>query len=133
MQRCVEYNFLSRSYRLMYNGAAMFALNEKFPGLEGVFETIMESTPSGTDALYDVWLILASNGEAVKKWLGYEAVPLPEKDELAAMSAVDDLARMRDAVAAAIMAGLGREYESKAKVIDLGLEELEKERKKKQA
>ena len=40
---------------------------------------------------------------------------------------------MRDAVAAAIATGLGREFETQAKVIDLGLEELERERKKKQA
>ena len=111
----------------------MFALIDKFTSLEGAFEAAMTSTPSGVDALYDVWLILASNGEAVKKWLGYETVPLPEKEKLAAMSNVDDIANMRDAVAAAIMAGTGREYESKAKVIDLGLEELEKDRKKKQA
>lgn len=133
MQRCVEYNFLSRSYRLMYNGAAMFAILEKYPELKGMFDVILASTPSGVDALYDVWLILASNGEAVKKWLGYESLPLPEKEELAVMTTVDDLARMRDAVAAAIAAGLGREFETQAKVIDLGLEELERERKKKQA
>ena len=86
MQRCVEYNFLSRSYRLMYNGAAMFAILEKYPELKGMFDVILASTPSGVDALYDVWLILASNGEAVKKWLGYESLPLPEKEELAVMT-----------------------------------------------
>lgn len=133
MQRCVEYNFLSRTYRLMYNGAAMFALRDKYPDMDKAVEEMLSNTPSGADCLYDVWLILAENGEAVKRWLGYEAIELPRKDELATLTTVDDLGRMRDAVVGAIAVGLGREFETKAKVIDLGLEELEREKNKKKA
>lgn len=133
MQRCVDYEFLSRTYRLMYNGAAMFALKEKHPDMEGLFDAVLAQTPSGVDALYDTWLVLAENGEAAKRWLGYEPNEIPRKDELAALTTVEDLSRMREAVVAAIAAGLGREFETTAKVVDLGLEELERERKKKRA
>lgn len=129
MQRCVKYKFCSRELWLMYNGAAMFDIYDKYPTLEELFEAVLKNTRESTEKLLDVFLILAENGEAARKYIGYDTDKLPEKAELAALSAADDLGRMRDAVVNAISAGLGREVTHEDEEIDLGLEELEAKKK----
>lgn len=130
MQRCVKYKFCSRELWLMYNGAAMFDIYDKYPTLEELFEAVLKNTRESTDKLLDVFMILAENGEAARKYIGYDTDKLPEKAELAALSAADDLGRMRDAVVNAISAGLGREVTHEDEEIDLGLEELEAKKKR---
>lgn len=130
MQRCVKYKFCSRELWLMYNGAAMFDIYDKYPTLEELFEAVLKNTRESADKLFDVFLILAENGEAARKYIGYETAKLPDKAELAALSAADDLGRMRDAVVNAISAGLGREVTHEDEEIDLGLEELEAKKKR---
>lgn len=130
MQRCVKYRFCSRELWLMYNGAAMFDIYDKYPTLEELFEAVLKNTRESTDKLLDVFLILAENGEAARGYIGYETAKLPDKAELAALSAADDLGRMRDAVVNAISAGLGREVTHEDEEVDLGLEELEAKKKR---
>lgn len=130
MQKCVKYKFCSRELWLMYNGAAMFDIYDLYPNLEEMFGAVMVNTRESTDKLLDVFLILAENGEAARKYIGYDTDKLPEKAELYALSAADDIARMREAVADAISAGLGREIANENEEIDLGLQELEAKKKR---
>ena len=130
MQKCVKYQFCSREPWLMYNGAAMFDIYDKYPTLEELFKAVFVNTREATDRLLDVFLILAENGETARKYIGYDTDKLPEKGELYALSAADDLARMREAVVNAINAGLGREVTHEDEEIDLVLEELEAKKKR---
>ena len=131
MQRCIKYIFCSRELWLMYNGAAMFALRELHDNVKGLFDAIGSDTPEGTDALVTAFRILAENGNAARKYIGYDTAELPTADEIAALSTVHDLSRMRNAVASAVVAGLGQEItsENKEEEIDLGLEELNAKKK----
>ncbi len=125
MQRCIKYTFCSRELWLMYNGAAMFALRDLHGNVKGLFDAIGSDTPEGTDALVAAFRSLAENGNAARKYIGYDCDELPDKDAVAALTTVDDIARMRDAVMNAIMTGVGREIQNTEDVeIDLGLEEL---------
>ena len=130
MQKCVKYKFCSRELWLMYNGAAMFDLYDLYPNLEELFNSVMQNTRESTDKLLDVFLILAENGEAARKYIGYDIDKLPDKAELYALSAADDIGRMRVAVADAISAGLGRDVTHEDEEIDLGLQELEAKKKR---
>lgn len=131
MQRCIKYKFCSRDLWLIYNGAAMFALRERYDNIKLLFEAVMADTPEGTDELYDTFTVLAENGNAARKFIGYDIEPLPTKEELAALSTVDDISRMRNAVAACVVAGLGQEVKTEDDVeeVDLGLEELNVKKK----
>lgn len=129
MQKCVKYRFCSRELWLMYNGAAMFDLYDLYPNLKELFDAIMVNTRESIDKLLDVFLILAENGEVARKYIGYNTDELPDKAELYALSAADDLVRMRNAVTSAISVGLGQELKDEAEEVDLGLEELEAKKK----
>ncbi len=130
MQKCVKYQFCSRELWLMSIVASMFDIYDKYPTLEELFKAVFVNTREATDRLLDVFLILAENGEAARKYIGYDTDKLPEKDELYALSAADDLVRMREAVVNAINAGLGREVTHEDEEIDLVLQELEAKKKR---
>ena len=130
MQRCIRYKFCSRDYWLMYNGAAMFAIGDIYGGFEKLFASITPNTADGLKGLFEVFLILAENGNAARSYMGYEVTKLPDSDELAALSTADDISRMRNAVISAITAGLGREVKAEDDAeVDLGLEELNAKKK----
>lgn len=129
MQRCVGFKFLSRDLWLMYNGSAMFDLYDRFATLEELFEKTLKNDRESVARLYEVFLILAENGEAARKYMGYDTAPLPDLDELKTLATAECIAKMRDAVVAAIAAGLGREVSNEAEEIDLGLQELNAKKK----
>lgn len=132
MQKCIKYTFCARELWLMYNAAAMFEVVEMTGGADKLEGIILAKTPEAVDKLFDIFLCLAKNGNAARKYIGYDCDELPDKDAVAALTTVDDIARMRDAVMNAIIAGVGRETQnSEDAEVDLGLEELNAKKAKK--
>lgn len=130
MQKCIKYNYLSRELWLMYSGAAMLELSGKYGTLGELFESVSNNTPEGLNALYGAFLTLCEAGNAARRYFGYDAADkLPGSEELAAMSTVDDIGRMRGAVVAAISVGAGQENPCDCEEVDLGLEELNAKKK----
>ncbi len=131
MQRCIKYTFCSRELWLMYNAAAMFKIMDIVGGADKLSDVLLSQAPEAVDKLFDVFLTLAENGNAARKYIGYDCCELPAKDAVAALTTVDDLHRMRDGVINAISAGVGREITAEEDVeVDLGLEELNAKKKK---
>jgi hypothetical protein len=115
----------------MYNAAAMFEVMEIAGGTDKLDGILLTKTPEAVDKLFDIFLCLAKNGNAARKYIGYDCDELPGKEAVAALTTVDDIARMRDAVMNAIMTGVGREIKNDEDVeIDLGLEELNVKKKR---
>ena len=131
MQKCIRYTFCARELWLMYNAAAMFEVTDIVGGTDKLDSVLLSQTPEAVDKLFDIFLCLVQNGNAARKYIGYDCDELPGKEAVAALTTVDDIARMRDAVMNAIIAGVGREVKSDEDVeVDLGLEELNVKKKR---
>ena len=131
MQKCIKYTFCARELWLMYNAAAMFEVMGITGGTDKLDGILLTKTPEAVDKLFDIFLCLAKNGNAARKYIGYDCDELPGKEAVAALTTVDDIARMRDAVMNAIMTGVGREIQNTEEIeVDLGLEELNVKKKR---
>ena len=73
--------------------------------------------------------ILAEQGELARRQMGYTPQPILEEDGVSAALAPADLARLKLAVTSAITLGYGREVEPENDEVDLGLAELNEQKK----
>ena len=73
--------------------------------------------------------ILAEQGELARRQTGYTPQPILEEDGVSASLAPADLARLKLAVTSAITLGYGREVEPENDEVDLGLAELNEQKK----
>lgn len=122
----VEAAFQGHTYHLLFNGHAMFAVQELF-GERELSDVIFTQTAEGLDALVTVFCMLAEQGELARRYEGYDAGGLPDAEQLRLAVMPADLPGLRGAVMKAILKGYGREIEEEE--TDLGLAELQKKRK----
>ena len=73
--------------------------------------------------------ILAEQGELCRRSMGYEPEPLCSAEDIGATVAPTDLARLKLAVVSAITLGYGREIRPENDEVDLGLSELNEQKK----
>ena len=83
----------------------------------------------GLSALCAAAAILAEQGELARRQMGYTPQPILEEDGVSASLAPADLARLKLAVTSAITLGYGREVEPEGNEVDLGLAELNAQKK----
>ena len=112
-----------REYYLVFNGSAMFAVEEVFGGASQMIDTIREEGSKAFDSLCKAMVILAEQGELVRRFMGYETQPMLTEESLKIVAAPLDIALMKQAVTRAVIVGFGREIEDDTET-DLGLIEL---------
>lgn len=122
----VEAVFQGETYHLLFNGNAMFSVQELFGDAE-MTEAIFAPTVDGMDALAKAFCLLAEQGELARRYDGYDAKDIPDAERVRLMARPVDLPGLRAAVMKAILKGYGREVEEAE--TDIGLAELQKKTK----
>lgn len=112
-----------QDYYLVFNGAAMFEVNDRFGSASELLEAIGKTGRDGFQALCNGLALLSEQGELARRALGYDKGPILQADTARALIEPKETTPMRAALSAAILAGFGREVESNEDV-DLGLIEL---------
>lgn len=102
---------------LVYNGSAMFALNEI-----GDIKVILEDNK----LVISAYAVLAREGELVRRYYGYDHKPILSEDEYRTIASPADLPSMAWAVSDAFLAGMKCEISGKNERIDVTTRELEK-------
>lgn len=124
--KTVEFELNGRTHHLILNGAALFDAYDKF-GDKGSPLDRMDGT--GRESFDNtVWLLvlLARQGEAVRRWEGDEPSPMLTAEEAVRTLRPMDVVRARAAIRQAWNLGFAREDASEEQEIDLFLEEYQK-------
>jgi hypothetical protein len=122
--KCVKVTISGLELHLLFNGAAMFEIEEQFGSASELLNIIKEDTKEAFAALCDAVFILAEQGELARRYAGYEAGEIPTKEKLGRVAMPNDILDFKIAVPQAITLGYGREIEPENGEVDLVLAEL---------
>lgn len=124
--KTVDFELNGRTFHLLLNAAALFDAYDKF-GDKGNLLDCMDGT--GRESFDNtVWLLvlLARQGEAVRRWEGEEPSPMLTAEEATRTLRPMDVVRARAAVREAWHLGFAREKTGEEQEIDLYLDEWQK-------
>lgn len=127
--KSVKINLAGRVRYLAFTGEAMFQMRDKFGGTSQLLEDMKADTREGFSIACEAAAILAEQGELVRRNFGYDPEPIPTTAEIAATSAPSEIVALKLAIPAAISLGYGREVEPENDEVDLGLAELNTQKK----
>jgi len=127
--KAVKINLAGRTRYLAFTVEAMFQIEEVFGGSGELIEAIKPGTREGFSAACKAAAILAEQGELVRRGLGYDPEPITDAEAIAATTAPSEIAVLKVAIPAALTLGYGREVESDVDEVDLGLAELNTQKK----
>ena len=127
--KAVKINLAGRERHLCFTVEAMFQIEERFGGAQELTDTMEANSRTGFEAVCGAAAILAEQGELCRRSMGYEPEPLCGAEDIAATMAPTDLARLKLAVVSAITLGYGREIRPENDEVDLGLSELNEQKK----
>ena len=114
--KAVKITLAGRTQYLAYTGEAMFQLQEKFGTAAELLGAIGKNTRDGLSVACEAAAILAEQGELARRHLGYDKGPIIEAATIRAIPAAMEL-------------GYGREVVEENDEIDLGLAELNAQKK----
>lgn len=114
----IEITFKDEKYHLLYNGAALFALQD----IPNIFEAIAKDF----EAFCRVVSTLSEQGELCRRYEGHDPGAILDEEALRVTVLPFEIVELRTAAMQAIIAGLTREVEEENKERDLSLEKLKK-------
>lgn len=127
--KAVKITLAGRERYLAFTGAAMFEIREQFGGAKELLQAIQEDTRDALGIAAKVAALLAEQGELARRQLGYDHEPIATPEEIMATIAPSEIEALKLAIPAAITLGYGREVEPENKEVDLGLAELNAQKK----
>lgn len=127
--RAVKIDLAGRTRYLAFTVEAMFQIQEVFGGPGELLDAIRENTREGFEAACKAAAILAEQGELARRHFGYDPEPITDAGTIAATTAPSEIAALKLSIPAAVSLGYGREVESGDSEIDLGLAELNEQKK----
>lgn len=127
--KAVKIKLAGRERHLSFTVGAMFQLDEQFGSMQGLVDAIQNPGRDGFTAACQIASILAEQGELARRSLGYDPEPMASAEDIAASMSPSDLAALKLAIPAAITLGYGREVEPEGDEVDLGLAELNAQKK----
>jgi len=113
-----EITFKGKTYYLLYNGAAMFELQD--------IENIYEAITGDFEAFCRIVATLSRQGELLRRYEGYDAGKVLDEEILRITALPYEVLELQQAVTKAILAGMKREVEEDKKERDLSLEKFKK-------
>jgi hypothetical protein len=113
-----EITFKDEKYYLLYNGAALFALQD----IPNIFEVIGKDF----EVFCRVVSTLSEQGELCRRYEGHDPGAILDEETLRVTVLPYEIMELRAAATQAIIAGLSREVEEENKERDLSLEKLKK-------
>lgn len=123
--KCVDYKFNGETYPLCLNGAALFAIYDKYGTKGSVTDPIKPTNSGGFEATCFYLHKLCEQGELVRRWEGHKPRKIPAQGMFAALLSPHDVLEAKDAIREAIRLGFEREQDERES-IDIGLAELRK-------
>ena len=127
--KAVKINLAGRERHLCFTVEAMFQIEERFGGAQELTDTMEANSRTGFEAVCGAAAILAEQGELCRRSMGYEPEPLCSAEDIAVTMVPTDLARLKLAVVSAITLGYGRGIRPENDEVDLGLSELNEQKK----
>ena len=114
----VKVEFSGEEYYLLYNGAAMFALQD--------VDLIFTAISKDIDVFCRVVSVLSEQGELLRRYQGHDHGGIINAEEFKFMSTPAEMMNMRVAVLNALLSGMEREIEPEKAERDLSLEKFKK-------
>lgn len=127
--KAVKIRLAGRECHLAFTVEAMFQIEEQFGGASELLETMEKGGREGVSAACRAAAILAEQGELARRSLGYDPQPMTDTGAIASTLAPSGASELTMAVVAAVSLGFGREVEEENGEVDLGLAELNAQKK----
>lgn len=123
MIRCVCVELVGKRFYLAYNNRAMFTIQERSPNFLDKMDGISEDSAKLS---FEIFTTLYQEGGAARRVYGYEDTgdSLEWEDVLTMMPY--EIKRMREAILAAVAAGLDSKAPKQKELVDINLIELQK-------
>ena len=127
--KAVKIKLAGRELHLAFTVEAMFQVQDQFGGSSELIEAMKDGGREGALAACRAAAIMAEQGELGRRSLGYDPGPMVEVDAIMATMTPGEAVALKMAIPAAISLGFGREVEPENDEIDLGLAELNAQKK----
>lgn len=127
--KTVKINLAGRTRYLAFTGEAMFQIRDKFGGTSQLLDNMKADTREGFSIACEAAAILAEQGELARRHLGYDPEPMIDAETISTTAAPSEIVALKLAIPAAISLGYGREVEPENDEVDLGLAELNTQKK----
>lgn len=127
--KAVTITLAGRERHLAFTVEAMFQIEEQFGGTGQLLEAMQRGGREGTAAACRAAALLAEQGELGRRALGYDPQPMTDAEAVAATLSPGEAAGLSMAVVAAVSLGYGREVDEANGEVDLGLAELNAQKK----
>ena len=114
-------------YDFLFNGAAMLAIRDKFE-TDNIVGLIEENNALGFQRACKIAVILAEQGELLRRYMGHEQRKMLTEDELRISITPVGIYELKNALADAQFEGYKRETKGENDEVDLGLAELNKKK-----
>lgn len=127
--KAVKLKLVGRERYLAFTVEAMFQIQEQFGGPTELVDAIRDDGREGFSAACRVAAILAEQGELARRSLGYDQEAMVDEAAIASSLSPSDIVALKLAIPAAISLGFGREISEEDDEVDLGLAELNAQKK----
>lgn len=127
--RAAKITLAGRERYLMLTVDAMGRLEEEFGGVSQLIDALEDRGRQGSAAACKAAAILAEGGELARRALGYDPVPLADEAAIMATMQPKEAMGLRMVIPQVISLGFGRDVEPEDDEIDLGLAELNAQKK----
>lgn len=127
--KAVKITLAGRVRYLAFTVDAMFTLDERFGGTQELIEAVASNSREGFQAACQAAAVLAEQGELARRHMGYDCAPMPSAEEIAATTAPSEIVALKMAVSSAVSLGFGREIDPDNDEVDIGLAELNEQKK----
>ncbi len=127
--KAAKIHLTGRERYLAFTVEAMFRIEEEFGSPGELIESMQRGGREGFASSCRAAAILAEQGELARRSLGYDPQPMADAEAIAASLTPAGLAELTMAVVSAVSLGFGREVEAENDEVDLGLAELEAQKK----
>lgn len=127
--KAVRIELAGRTRYLVFTVEAMFQIQEIFGGSAELIDAIQEDSREGFTAACKAAALLAEQGELVRRGLGYDPEPMANAETIAALMLPSEIAALKMAIPSALTLGYGREIEPDNGEVDMGLAELQTQKK----
>lgn len=123
------YKIKNETLHLLYNAEAMIRITELGDG-DKISDITKNKTKESFDKLLKIVCIMAEQGELYRRYLGYEPANIITEDALRIIATPKDWAVLKVGVLQAFVEGMSQDCTDEDEEIDLGLMELNKDKKK---
>ncbi len=123
MIRCVCVELAGKRFYPTYNNRAMFTLQERIPDFLDKMDGISEDS---VKLSFEIFTTLSQEGAAARRAYGYEDTGDSLEWEDVQMMMPYEIKRMKEAIMAAVTAGLDSKAPKQEELVDINLIELQK-------